>query len=229
MRRITKVIPIRLPLSNCFLVLGEKNFLVDSGFPGDENAIVDAIHKAGLTPYDITCIVHTHGHIDHCGSSAYLMQKYNIPSAIYHLDEKMVMTGHNDNVRPARFSGYVIKYLIGKRFPPFFPDYLLEHEGPLIQLGINASLLHTPGHTMGSSSIILDNNEAIVGDVFMGGHIGGLFMSAEPRYHYFVKDRGSLHMSIQKLLDTGVQKFYLGHGGPVSRLSLQLWFDGVQK
>ncbi|MEZ4559412.1 MAG: hypothetical protein R2854_23750 [Caldilineaceae bacterium] len=60
-----------------------------------------------------------------------------------------------------------------KPFPAFTPSLLLDDGVSLVDLGVNlgadAHVLPTPGHTPGSVSLILpDQGDAIVGDVLMG-------------------------------------------------------------
>ena len=48
-----------------------------------------------------------------------------------------------------------------------------------------------------------------------GGYIGGRFFRAYPTHHYFAEDLPLLHNSVRKLLDHGVERVYVGHGGPL--------------
>ena len=71
---MSQVIPLRLKISNAFLIKGEKLALVDTGSPKDTSGLVGAITKAGIDIKGLSLIVHTHAHSDHCGSTAYLRQ-----------------------------------------------------------------------------------------------------------------------------------------------------------
>ena len=46
----------------------------------------------------------------------------------------------------------------------------LNDEYNLDEFGISAKVIHTPDHTAGSISIIMNNGEAIIGDLVRGNH-----------------------------------------------------------
>jgi glyoxylase-like metal-dependent hydrolase (beta-lactamase superfamily II) len=50
------------------LVEGEHRLVVDTGGPGDADALVEALAGEGLRPADIDHVVCTHGHSDHVGN-----------------------------------------------------------------------------------------------------------------------------------------------------------------
>ncbi len=58
----------------------------------------------------------------------------------------------------------------------------------LDDFGIAGSVLHTPGHTPDSISVILDSGDAVIGDVMMGGYAGGAIRPTTPNFHYFADD-----------------------------------------
>jgi glyoxylase-like metal-dependent hydrolase (beta-lactamase superfamily II) len=74
-----------------------------------------------------------------------------------------------------------------------------------------------PGHTAGSIVVVMADHSAFVGDMMMGGSFGGAFSPSQPGEHYYQADGAKNRRNIQTLLAMGVEKFYLGHGGPVAR------------
>jgi glyoxylase-like metal-dependent hydrolase (beta-lactamase superfamily II) len=74
----------------------------------------------------------------------------------------------------------------------------------------------TPGHTAGSLSVLLAGGEAIVGDVLMGGFMGGTFRAGKPNLHYFAEDPGQVRRSLEFLLAQPVHTLHVGHGGPLA-------------
>jgi glyoxylase-like metal-dependent hydrolase (beta-lactamase superfamily II) len=52
--------------SSVTLIKGRKNILIDSGFWGYANEIVDSLGQYQLTPDDIDVLINTHCHLDHC-------------------------------------------------------------------------------------------------------------------------------------------------------------------
>ena len=84
--------------------------------------------------------------------------------------------------------------------------------------------IFTPGHTKGSLSLVLGNGEAIVGDVMMGGWMGGALRPQHPNYHYFVDDWDDVHHSIARLLTYAPSRWYVGHGGPLAYARVAHYF-----
>ena len=211
-----RIIPIPLRFSNAYLVIDQHAILVDAGFPGDADAIMRAITRAGLTPRDITLLVHTHGHIDHVGATAELQQRLDVPTMIHQADAPNLITGSNGVVKPRNLEARLVAAMLVRPFDPVIPDIVLSAETSLHAYGVDGQIIFTPGHTKGSISLLLGNGEAIVGDVMMGGWWGGVLRPQHPNYHYFIDDIHDVHQSISRLLSHAPTRWYVGHGGPLA-------------
>ena len=64
------LIRIKGAISNCYLLLGERPVLVDTGAPGDLKRILAALRAQAVEPTQLALIVLTHGHSDHAGCAA---------------------------------------------------------------------------------------------------------------------------------------------------------------
>jgi hydroxyacylglutathione hydrolase len=71
-------------------------------------------------------------------------------------------------------------------------------------------VIHTPGHSWGSVSVLLDNGEAFVGDLAMNM----LPMRLKPGLPIFGDDVQIVKNSWQKRLDMGAKTVYPAHGKP---------------
>lgn len=211
-----RVIQIPLRYSNAYLVIDQQAILVDAGFPGDSDAIERAITRAGLAPHDITLLVHTHGHIDHVGATSVLQHRHGMPVAIHQADAPNLVTGSNGVVKPRNMEARLVAAMLVKPFDAVTPDIVLSEEMSLHAYGIDGQVIFTPGHTKGSLSLLLGNGEAIVGDVMMGGWMGGVLRPQHPNYHYFVDDWDDVQRSITRLLTHAPTRWYVGHGGPLA-------------
>ena len=214
---MTTIHKIKLSVSNCYLVQGDKNILLDTGSPNEGHKIIKALTVIGLQLSDIALILHTHGHSDHCGSTKELLQKHKIPTAIHSADSHMTENGRNDFLTSTRFIAKFIKPFVDKPFPPFKPDIHIDHYNDLKSFGINGLIHSTPGHTKGSISVEFDNDGAIIGDIIMGGFMGGQFLAHLPDYHYFAEDLEEIRSSINKVLTFNSSTYYVGHGGPLTK------------
>lgn len=211
-----QIIKIKLRVSNAYLVIDRKAMLVDTGSSNEADKILAAVKRAGVNEKDIALILHTHGHVDHAGSTAELKRRLGVPVAVHAEDVFMLKTGMNGTVNPINFGASIYKQLLVKPFEPSQPDLVIEKEMTLKEFGVNARVAFTPGHTKGSISILLGNKEAIIGDVMMGGFIGGNLFPSHPMVHYFFENFNEVKLSIKKIIEYAPSKIYVGHGGPLS-------------
>ena len=96
------------------------------------------------------------------------------------------------------------------------PDIFLDEEFPLGEFGIKGRIIHTPGHTTGSVSVLLDGGEAIVGDLAMNGFP----MRRGAGMPIFGNSEREIKQSWKKLVDAGASVIYPGHGDPFSASQL---------
>jgi glyoxylase-like metal-dependent hydrolase (beta-lactamase superfamily II) len=89
-------------------------------------------------------------------------------------------------------------------------DFLVDSRFDLEDLGLNAYILHTPGHTSGSMSVIVGDEIAIVGDTMVGTFPRSIFPP-------FADDVPELIRSWGKLLHTGCRIFLPAHGSANGR------------
>jgi glyoxylase-like metal-dependent hydrolase (beta-lactamase superfamily II) len=220
---VATIIPIRLRLSQAFLVLDERPILVDTGSPKDGERILRNLADHGVQGRDLALILHTHGHSDHCGSTRQLKELTSAPTAIHPADAPIMEAGRNQASQPVFRTAKLLHWLVDASFPAVRPDLLLPEELPLQGFGVDGKVVSTPGHTRGSISVLLGSGEAIVGDLLMGGWLGGLFRSGQPGYPYFADDLSQLRASVRKLLALGAGKFFVGHGGPLAAGRIEAW------
>ena len=215
-RAAAMIVPIQLKISNAFLVKGDPPVLVDTGSPNEAARIARALEQEGVRPGDLALVLHTHGHSDHCGSTWELKQgQGRILAAIHPLDAEMMRQGRNGTLKPTRLMGSLLLPFVNVPFPGVEPDLLIDEGFALREYGLKGKIVATPGHTAGSISIVFDDGQAIVGDLIMGGYLGGKFLPRLPDYHYFADDLTLVQQSVKKLVDLGVERFYVGHGGPL--------------
>jgi glyoxylase-like metal-dependent hydrolase (beta-lactamase superfamily II) len=135
----------------------------------------------------------------------------------------MLRHGANRPLIATNLTGRLIRPLVDKPFPSLEPEIWLEDGMDLKPYGIPGRVLTTPGHTTGSVSVLLENKEAVAGDLLIGGYLGGLFAAHRPGYPYFAEDIAALRGSIEKLLDFSPTTIYVGHGGPLEDHAVRKW------
>lgn len=201
---MTKIIQFKLSQSNAFLVTapGKKGILVDTGTPKDVDKILQAITAADLSPQDITLIVLTHGHGDHAGGLFGLRQVLNAPVVVGKKDHGIIERGKNGALTPLSWLGKTLaKYYENFSWPTATAEFTIDSPFDLTPYGVAGKIIPTCGHTAGSLSVLLENGEAIIGDLLSGGFLGGLFFPARPSLPVFAENRGALLQSTKNLLD----------------------------
>ena len=220
-----EIIKLKLALSNAYLVRGRKTILVDTGSPREGMKILQALARLSIEPKDFSLILHTHAHFDHAGSTLQLKHWINVPTAVHIKDSEMLARGRMNPLTPTSLEGRLVIPFVNRLFSGFKADILINEEISLKEFGANGKVVFTPGHTAGSISVLLANGEAIVGDLMMGGSVGGNLFPSRPNYHYYADDLAQVRTSIKKLLDLKVKKLHVGHGGPLDAEAVKRYFS----
>lgn len=205
--------------SNVFVLTnGVSNILIDTSASQLWNSLDRKLSENGIK--NIGYLVLTHAHYDHAGNAKRIKDKFNA-LVIVHSDEAEYLS-HGDNVMPQGtnlFTRTLVKnfgerLLAGKKYEPCVPDLIADSVFDLSGFGFSAYLMHTPGHTVGSMCLVVDDEIAIAGDALFG-----VFRySAFPPY---AQDVRAMLGSWRKLLDTKCRLFLPSHGSAVSRKLLQ--------
>jgi hydroxyacylglutathione hydrolase len=126
--------------------------------PGDEGEAILAV--LGERDLSLDKILLTHGHFDHVGGVASLKEKTGAPVHVHAADAALM--------KAARRHGL----MFGLTVPdPPEPDVLVA-DGELVPFGnLSFRVVHTPGHTPGCVTYIIENM-AFVGDLIFQGSIG---------------------------------------------------------
>lgn len=219
------LVTIPLPICNVYLLKGKKPILIDTGRPGDAAAIERGLQVHGVALTDLSLLLHTHGHWDHCGSTSVLRTRTDAPVAIHEADAERMQSGKNGVLKPANLAGLLLRPFLNHPFPETQPDLLLREEIDLSAHGVDARVVFTPGHTAGSISILTGDRDVIVGDLIMGGFLGGRVFPRRPGLHYFCEDLAALRRSIRKTLELSPRMIYPGHGGPLDPDRVRRWME----
>ena len=224
----TMITKLNLTIVNVYLVTGPKLVVVDTGAPGRAPKILAALTKQGFAPAEVSLILLTHAHSDHAGSAGELRKATGAPVAVHRGDLDMLRRGDNGRVFPTDFEAKLSQRFVDRPFPALEPDILLDDQSDLRELGLDATMLHTPGHSPGSISMLFQNGDAIIGDILRGGIMGGMFLSSRPNYPFYLYDLADKPVildSVQSVLDRGAQRLYTGHGGPLPRQAVAQWLE----
>jgi glyoxylase-like metal-dependent hydrolase (beta-lactamase superfamily II) len=219
-----KLISFQAGMSNAFYIVGEKGVIaVDSGADIGEEAFLDQCKNAGIEPGDIKLIIITHGHVDHFMNLPAMKAVTGAPILCHKDAAHFLINGEMPDVDICGRTQFGIDLLEkqAKEGPPVAeapkidPDIIIDGEYDLNEWGVQGKIIHTPGHSRGCISVVLDSGEAIVGDLFAAE---AFHEDADMPYFCYPGARfEEAQESVQKLLDLNVQILYSGHGNPSPR------------
>ncbi|MHB1485878.1 MAG: MBL fold metallo-hydrolase [Saccharofermentanales bacterium] len=206
---------------NCYLLKeNDGYFLIDSGFSSKRAYLEKELESAGVMPGNLKLIILTHGDSDHSDNSAYLREKYGAKITMHHADSGMVENGDmswNRKTRPDKISitFKIITKVYGRlnkpgSFNTFKPDFYIEDGQSLSEYGLDAKILHLPGHSKGSIGILTSGGELFCGDMFY--NFAGF---------KFIDDLADYNASIGKLENHKIKMIYPGHGKPFPKQKSQ--------
>jgi len=156
---IQQALMVGLLQVNCYILGDDKTregVVIDPG--GDEDEILDTLRFHGLT---LKYIIDTHGHFDHVDANQPIKDATGAEIVIHKLDAAMLNRA-NEAI-----------FFTGKPMRSSQADVIVE-EGDVITFGSHRlKVLHTPGHTPGGMSLVLEDNPLVfAGDTLFAGSIG---------------------------------------------------------
>ena len=191
--KILTICPKSFASNTYLLVSGNSAIVVDPSV--SINAIEKELNNQNAS---LVGVLLTHGHFDHIVSIDTIRERFNVPVYIHENDACMLTDG--------KLNGF---YMFFKRDCVHNPADILFKDGDEISLGDEKiKILHTPGHSLGSSCFIFDNenNEKsiITGDTLFANGVG--------RTDLYGGDLKALIASIKKIATYDeTSQIYPGH------------------
>jgi hydroxyacylglutathione hydrolase len=225
------VIPIAITpfgFINAYLLQGARSVLVDTGYPGSDEVILEQLSGHGVDPGEVSLILITHGHTDHFGGAFELKERTGAPVAVHRLDAESLRSGGNPPLHPVGTVGRLFRSLLAERGAhearPFEPDILIEGQMSLEEFGVEGQVIPTPGHTPGSISVMLPGGDVIVGDLIMGGMIH----RRQPNLPLFADDIEQVKESIKSVMRLSPKRIFPTHGGPFDQETVLRRFSWIE-
>lgn len=183
--------------AHAYLIVGKKVALIDSGLAPSARQLKEGLSSVGLTPKDVSFILHTHGHADNFALD-YLFPKAEVwmhPSdATYVNARDPVFALTNSLNAPA------VKW-------PTVQHTFVEKQ--IFDLGnFSIQALFTPGHTKGSVSFMEQTKKWL----FCGD---ALFSTGLGRWDLLSGNKPQVISSARKILFSSPKMILPGHGLPI--------------
>lgn len=143
--------------TNSYIVYNDQKMgvIIDPG--ADSQKIIQASEKLEL---DVEGILLTHAHGDHIGALNQVREYFNV-EVYLHEDEKIIYENTSYNMAP----------LLGLESPNKPADHYFKDNDTIKFKTGNFKVLHTPGHTPGSSCFLIETL-LFTGDTLFQGSIG---------------------------------------------------------
>lgn len=169
---------------------GSSRLLVDLGWPGKSAALFANLERMGVPLSEIRYGLATHYHIDHAGAAQDLKNR-GVPLLVMQEQVEAVplmkqWTKPADNYTEIRTHDNVV-------------IACTESRAFLERLGLAGEVVHTPGHSDDSVTLVLDIGCAFTGDLTMETMVAQ-------------EDPAVVAQSWRLLRDRGVTTVYPGHG-----------------
>lgn len=213
-RKMARFYTVKVGFTNCFLFrLDEGYLLLDTGVPGKSDLLWNFLRERSIDPREIKLTVLTHAHFDHAGNAFEVKARTGAELLAHKCEIEGLMKGKTD-IPPGlgTWGGFLSRFLshLDMGFNPVDPDIYIEGDFDLSGFGLSGRILHTPGHTAGSITLLLDSGEAFVGDLLMSGPP----LRLSPGLPIFAESREEVLNSLRKLRSMGAKMFYPAHGKP---------------
>jgi len=205
-----QILRINLGFVNAYLLqAGDGYVLIDTGIGDVWTKLESELLFLGGLPERLKLVILTHGDMDHAGNCKNLQQKYGVSIAVHRGDLDMVSTGKSRPRSANTFSGKLMTWMASRMkdtASSFEPNLYLEDGQNLNEFGLDAAVVHTPGHTSGSIAILTAAGDLIVGDTLSNRRI--------PKTADLFENEQELKVSLSKLRGLKANSIYPGHGKP---------------
>jgi glyoxylase-like metal-dependent hydrolase (beta-lactamase superfamily II) len=153
--------------------------LIDTGFPGQRDEVLDSVHRLGYQVGDIRAVLLTHAHVDHFGVAIWLAKTHGIPVFSHATEVGHAKREYLEQVSPADLATHLWQ-----------PRWLrwavtISRKGGLVRDGIPTAealtepaaaalpgapaAVPSPGHTGGHCSYLVDG-VLVSGDALITAH-----------------------------------------------------------
>ncbi len=196
--------------------------LIDTTYEKHYDAFMEALGERGIKPEEITYLLLTHHHDDHSGFAQRLLEKTGARLIVHEKAYPFLEEGRPElKMKPLNActdAAFIIftKLIKDKKdhsFPPVHQkgNAVIVHgddKAVLKSIGIDGIILHTPGHSDDSISVLMSNGDAYVGDTAMDM----LNICRCKHRPIWANDMKQVYESWHKLLKHGAKTIYSAHG-----------------
>ncbi|GEE00416.1 MBL fold metallo-hydrolase [Gordonia spumicola] len=207
--------------------------LIDGGYPGHADAVVESLRRVGSAPEEIRGAVLTHAHVDHIGGLARLRRRHSFdvfadPEEVGHARRDYLEQAAPLDIARIAYRPRVMRWLA-----EIIPLGALDKNGvadalPLHDPGAlpgSPVAVPTHGHTHGHSAYVVGGGEVVVtGDALVSGHMISSRLGPQCLDHVFTHDIPANEAAVSSLAALDATVVLPGHG-PLLRGRLSTFVD----
>jgi glyoxylase-like metal-dependent hydrolase (beta-lactamase superfamily II) len=192
-------------IANVYLILDERIAVVDTGKSGDGQKILKYLGSLSRGPSDVSTIILTHYHPDHCGGLGVLKRKTGA-QVIAHELESDYISGR----KPIPNQSLTLKLVsVFLRYEKLNVDRTVRDGERLDEFGLR--VIHTPGHTPGSICLLSEEKRVMfTGDTV--GYSAGQIVGPRKAFSLDVEEA---MRSVRRLSEFEFDVVLGGHGEPL--------------
>lgn len=197
-------------VNSYLLTTGAGHALIDTGMNAKRAALVEELERLGCRPGSLRLIIITHADMDHVGNAAFLRQRYGATIAL-HREEARAVERMNMALNRRTRQGPVARAILSLisllgQADRFKADVDLDEGDDLSEYGLDASILHLPGHSAGSIGVLTAGGDLFCGDLLMN--------VSQPGPQSNIDSAADLAASLDRLERLPIRIVYPGHGKP---------------
>jgi glyoxylase-like metal-dependent hydrolase (beta-lactamase superfamily II) len=215
-----EVIRLNLGFTKIYLLKAEDGFIqFDTGYKSNLKKYLRLLEKQGIDPKEIKLIIVNHAHFDHVGALKTVKYLTGAQVLAHETDAEFLKEGRSAEVKSLNLRNKLLFKLVPKSiqlYEAVEPDIIIKDDYSLEEFGVDAKVIHTPGHTPGTLSIITKKGNAILGCC-----VHGFPLRLRPGLPTVAYDLDQIKSSWERILKEGVKNLHSSHGKPLSVEKMQ--------
>jgi glyoxylase-like metal-dependent hydrolase (beta-lactamase superfamily II) len=217
-----RVYSVKLGWTRCYLLECTGGYLlIDTDYARYFRLFERKLARLAIAIGDIKYLLLTHHHDDHAGFAAELVRSAGCRVVAHRDAASPLRRGRSEGtyhfVNRRSQIALTLYGLLHREysFPPLTlteRDIVIEGDDDslLREIGVDGVILHTPGHTRDSISVLLSDGNAFVGDAAMNF----LWWTGIGHRPIVVEDINTAYESWRRLRESGAKTIYPAHGRP---------------
>ncbi|MFT4125582.1 MAG: MBL fold metallo-hydrolase [Gordonia sp. (in: high G+C Gram-positive bacteria)] len=195
--------------------------LIDGGYPGQADAVIDSIREIGGEPTDIRAALLTHAHVDHVGGLAKLAERYGFPVYADPAEVGHARRDHLQQASPLSIASISYQPLVWRWLALVTPLGVLSRRGIAAATPFDdptalpghpvpvAAHGHTDGH---SAYLVADGQVLVSGDALITGHPISCCHGCQLIADVFQHDVPAARRAVESFTDLEATVLFPGHG-----------------